>query len=204
MTKLIGPAAQAVAILRIKYRRLNSEKRALKTLLYGPPGTGKTEAALEIAREIAGHSTEIIRVNGKEITLDFVRDFKDRLRIPSLWGGTTVLLADECDRMSNDARDLMLSVLDMMPGGVAFIGTSNEDMINDSNMKTERFQTRLQPIPVGPPSENEISAHLAELFPSIPAGTLAQISQCSQGNVRAAFLDAENFLDFQEVATLAA
>ena len=200
--KLIGPAAQAVAILRVKYRRIHADNRALKTLLYGPPGTGKTEAALALAREIAGHSTEIIRVNGKEITLDFVRDFKDRLRIPSLFGGTTVLLADECDRMTADARDLMLSGLDLMPAGVAFIGTSNEDMVSDSAMKSERFQTRLQPIPVGRPDEKEIAEHLGGLFPTIPAATLADIATCSQGNVRAAILDAENFLDFQEVAAM--
>jgi DNA polymerase III delta prime subunit len=204
MPKLIGPAARAIAILRVKFQRLNGEKRALKALLYGPPGTGKTEVAMALAREIAGHSTDIMRVNGKEITLEFVRGFKDRLRIPSLFGGTTVLLADECDRMTADARDLMLSVLDLMPHGVAFIGTSNEDMISDSAMKTERFQTRLQPIPVGPPSEKEIADYLGELFPGIPAATVAQIAQCSQGNVRAAVLDAENFLDFQEAAALAA
>lgn len=194
---LIGPAAIVLRVLRVQAQRHIAQSRALKTLLYGPWGTGKTTVADTLALDLAGTPENIERVNGKEMTIDYTRDLKRRLGHRPLLGDRFVIIANECDAMTPDARDLWLSLLDELPPHFAWIGTSNMEMVNDPKLKNARFQTRLIPHEVGAPAPAEIAAHLTELFPDLPADTALEIGQKCEGCVRSAKLDAENFLDYQ-------
>lgn len=199
-TPLIGPAATALKVLRVKASRLAAEKRPLKCLLYGPHGTGKTETALTLARELAGDGSNIERMNGKEISIDYARQLKSRMHTRPLMGGCFIILADECDGMSMDAKDMILSVLDQMPEWYAFIGTSNLDLVNDPKLRHARFQTRLHTLEVGPPSNDEILAHVLTLHPTVPEAIARKIVELNEGCVRSSLIDAENYLDVQAAA----
>lgn len=191
-TELIGSAAQICAIFEAKAARLKRNVNAsAKVLFYGVPGVGKSHLALKFARDIAGHELAIEHVNGKDVTIDTVRAWLADLSGGSLFGDWQVKIVDELDRCSRDAQDLLLTYLDRLPPCRAFIGTSNLEL----DLLQERFQTRLQQFRVEPPSTDEIVALLRSR--RIPLNIAQQIAVGSGGNVRAALLDAESYLDAQ-------
>ena len=90
------------------------------------------------------------------------------------------------------AQDLLLSWFDEMPTCTAFIGTSN---VNIAAMDV-RFQTRLQHWPLKNPTTEQIADFIARKWKVKPK-IAADIAFGSGGNVRAALLDAESYLDTQ-------
>jgi replication-associated recombination protein RarA len=188
---LIGQA-QRVARAQIgKARRLSCEPAAtMKLLLYGPPGVGKTSVVELIARTLTGSPLSIEDYNGREITVDVVRDWMKQLPYGSLFSSWSVRIVNELDRCSREAQDLLLTYLDRLPPGRAFLGTSNLQM----DLLTERFHTRFQAIKLLPPTTEELTSFLCQRWP-ISQQAAAQIAVGSGGCVRAALADLESYLD---------
>jgi DNA polymerase III delta prime subunit len=188
---LIGQA-QRVAIAQIgKARRLSREPAAtMKLLLYGPPGVGKTSVVELIARTLTGSPLSIEVYNGREITVDVVRDWMKQLPYGSPFSPWSMRIVNELDRCSREAQDLLLTYLDRLPPGRAFLGTSNLQM----DLLTERFHTRFQSIKLLPPTTEELTSFLCQRWP-IRRQAASQIAVGSGGCVRAALADLESFLD---------
>ena len=188
---LIGQARRVAAVQVSKARRLARDPSAtMKLLLYGPPGVGKTSVVELIARELTGSSLAVESFNGREVTVDVVRDWMRALPYGSLFSRWSVRIVNELDRCSREAQDLLLTYLDRLPQGRAFIGTSNLQM----DLLTERFHTRFQAIKLMPPATEEVAAFLMQRWP-VPKPTALQIAVGSGGCVRAALADLESWLD---------
>jgi MoxR-like ATPase len=164
----------------------------MKLLLYGPPGVGKTSVVELVALQLAGTPLAIEDYNGREVTVDVVRQWMTQLPYGSLFGDWSVKVVNELDRCSREAQDLLLTYLDRLPPGRAFLGTSNLQL----DLLTERFQTRFQAIKLLPPTTEELAVFLASRWP-VPAATATQIAVGSGGCVRAALADLESWLDQQ-------
>jgi MoxR-like ATPase len=176
-----------------KAGRLTADASAtMKLLLYGPPGVGKTSVVELVALQLAGTPLAIEDYNGREVTVDVVRQWMTQLPYGSLFGDWSVKVVNELDRCSREAQDLLLTYLDRLPPGRAFLGTSNLQL----DLLTERFQTRFQAIKLLPPTTEELAAFLAARW-SVPAATATQIAVGSGGCVRAALADLESWLDQQ-------
>lgn len=119
----------------------------LKLLISGAPGIGKTSLVNMIARTLASHPVGIEDVNGKEVGLELAREWTRSLAYGSLFGSWSVKVVNELDRCSKDAQDMLLTYLDRMKPGHAFLGTTNLDL----GSLTERFQTRFQSVRLQPP-----------------------------------------------------
>ena len=91
-----------------------------------------------------------------------------------------------------ELRTLLLTYLDRLPPGRAFLGTSNLQL----DLLTERFQTRFQAIKLLPPTTEELAAFLSAHW-AVPSVTATQIAVGSGGCVRAALADLESYLDHQ-------
>ena len=142
---LIGQARDVCAAQDAKARRLcDARNAACKLLLYGPPGVGKTSVAELVAIALTGEKLSIESYNGKEVTVDAVREWMTTLAYGSLFSHWSVKIVNELDRCSKDAQDILLSYLDKLPPGKALIGTSNLQL----DLLTERFQTRFQSIKI--------------------------------------------------------
>ena len=188
---LIGQAKRVAATQIAKAKRLRCDSRAtMKLLLYGPPGVGKTSVVELVARELTGSSLAVEDYNGREVTVEVVREWMRALPYGSLFSSWSVRIVNELDRCSSEAQDLLLTYLDRLPPGRAFLGTSNLQL----DLLTERFQTRFQAIKLLPPSTEELATFLIARWP-IPAGVSLQIAVGSGGCVRAALADLESWLD---------
>ena len=190
---LIGQAGLVARAQCRKAERLTAEAAAtMKLLLYGPPGVGKTSVVELVALQLAGTPLAIEDYNGREVTVDVVRQWMTQLPYGSLFGDWSVKVVNELDRCSREAQDLLLTYLDRLPPGRAFLGTSNLQL----DLLTERFQTRFQAIKLLPPTTEELAAFLVARW-SVPTATATQIAVGSGGCVRAALADLESWLDQQ-------
>jgi len=95
--------------------------------------------------------------------------------------GFLVRIVNELDRCSRDAQDLLLTYLDKLTPGRAFIGTSNLQL----DLLTERFQTRFQAIRLAGPDTEEIAESLIRRW-DVDKAVAFQIAVGSGGCVRAA------------------
>jgi DNA polymerase III delta prime subunit len=190
---LIGQAKRVAMAQATKAKRLSSDPSAtMKLLLYGPPGVGKTSVVELVALQLAGTPLSIEDYNGREVTVDLVRDWMRQLPYGSLFSSWSVKIVNELDRCSREAQDLLLTYLDRLPPGRAFLGTSNLQL----DLLTERFQTRFQAIKLLPPTTEELAAFLSAHW-AVPSVTTTQIAVGSGGCVRAALADLESYLDQQ-------
>lgn len=139
-----------------------------------------------IARTLACHPVAIEDVNGKEVGLELAREWTRSLAFGSLFGSWSVKVVNELDRCSKDAQDMLLTYLDRMKPGHAFLGTTNLDL----GSLTERFQTRFQSVRLQPPENEVLAAFLARRW-AAPIATTRMIAAGAAGNVRAAMADLE-------------
>ena len=73
---LIGQAKRVAMAQASKAKRLSSDPSAtMKLLLYGPPGVGKTSVVELVALQLAGTPLAIEDYNGREVTVDLVREW---------------------------------------------------------------------------------------------------------------------------------
>ena len=84
---------------------------------------------------------------------------------------------------------MLLTYLDRMKPGHAFLGTTNLDVAS----LTERFQTRFQPVRLQPPEYEVLAAFLARRW-GAPISITRQIAEGAKGNVRAAMADLEMWM----------
>ena len=161
----------------------------LKLLISGAPGIGKTSLVNLLARTLASHPAAIEDVNGREVGLELAREWTRSLAYASMFGPWSIKVVNELDRCSKDAQDMLLTYLDRMRPGHAFLGTTNLDLTS----LTERFQTRFQSVRLQPPDNEALAAFLARCW-GAPIGITRQIADGAKGNVRAAMADLEMWL----------
>jgi len=183
----VGQAGKVAEMLLRKAERLRaSPDQPLKLLVSGAPGIGKTSLVNLIARALVAHPAAIEDVNGKEVGLELAREWTRSLAYGSLFGSWSVKVVNELDRCSKDAQDMLLTYLDRMKPGHAFLGTTNLDL----GSLTERFQTRFQSVRLQPPENEALAAFLTRRW-GAPIGITRQIAEGAAGNVRAAMADLE-------------
>jgi replication-associated recombination protein RarA len=186
----VGQAGVVAEKLLGKAARLKTNPdQPLKLLVSGAPGIGKTSLVNLIARTLAAHPAAIEDINGREVGLDLARDWTRSLAYGSLFGPWSVKVVNELDRCSKDAQDMLLTYLDRLPPGHAFLGTTNLHI----GSLTERFQTRFQSIRLQPPANEALAQFLARRWDA-PISITRKIAEGANGNVRAAMADLEMWM----------
>lgn len=190
---LIGPAKRVAEILVKKITSHKSGKidKMLPVLLYGPPGTGKSTTAEIIALQMAGHPMAVERINGQEMTVDRVRDWRRNSPYRPLFGEMNVKMVDEIDQASKAALGELRTYLDTMQKGTCFIATTNKrpDELDES------VQTRFYDLECDCVSTDDVVQYIMSKHSRIPECVAKEIAKHSQGNVRVAEIDAMKYED---------
>ena len=91
-------------------------------LFSGPSGCGKTTVARIIKRKIGCGNHDFKDINCADFRgIDMVRDIRQRMTLSPIDGECLVWLIDECHKLSNDAMNAMLKILEDTPDHVYFM-----------------------------------------------------------------------------------
>src|SRR5581483_5389460 len=152
---LIGEAAKVgAALLKTPWGKSGT----IKVLLFGGPGCGKSSIVKMLCGRLATNKWNIEKINGRNLTIEVVRDWERATHYGTLFGGWKIKHIEEVDLVAQVAQDLMLTYLDDLPPENAVIGTSNLSL----ETLTERFQTRFQLIHLHGPSNDELAHWLVK------------------------------------------
>lgn len=193
---IIGPAAVALAAMK----SLVATRDRVAILTDGNPGIGKTLALDLLAAHICPVPFAVERVNGQSLTVDLVRQWRDRAAYGNLFADWTIKRVDELDAASGQATAEMLSFLDYLPARVAILASTNEFAKLQSASKG-RLETRFHRFHVEAPSIQQATVFLrsrygipAKIAEKISLGTVPDGCLATEGcNLRAAVHDAESY-----------
>ncbi|HZQ46539.1 MAG TPA: ATP-binding protein [Verrucomicrobiae bacterium] len=187
---LLSPASDLATRSIAHAKRIAHDPKAhFKVCFYGPRGTGKTSLVNMVADMLAAHPTDIQRINGRNVTIEVVREWQ--IGSHYLFGGWQVKIINELDLVPMAAQELMLSCLDELPPRFAVIGTSNED----ASTLSERFVSRFQAVKVSAPDQDTLKAWLVRKW-KLPKSAAHWIALSSCGDVRQALNQATSYLQF--------
>jgi DNA polymerase-3 subunit gamma/tau len=96
-------------------------------LLSGPTGCGKTTIARIISKELGCDPIDMKEINAANFRgIDTVREIIDSSKYFGMGGGTRVWLVDEIHKMTNDAQNAILKLLEDTPKHCYFILCTTE------------------------------------------------------------------------------
>lgn len=200
---LIGPVLDIANLLRA----LLKKKRLHAALLHGPPGVGKSHLLDLLALEITASPHAIEQVNGQSLSVDLVREWRERGGYGNLFSKWTIKRVDEFDCASPQARNEVLSLLDYLPPHTLVLATTN-DYAALRGADNRRLESRFKCLAVAGPDARTAADYLrrqfrvsAEVAAEIVKGALPDNSLGFDGvNMRQAIEDAQSWLAAREVA----
>lgn len=201
---LIGPAVSFLETARVVAGRHDR----FGILAYGSPGVGKTHALDQLAAELTGSPFAVEHVNGQSLTVDLVRQWRERGVYGNLFSDWTVKRIDELDHAGGSASAELLSLLDYLAPRTCILATTN-DYAKLRAASKGRLETRFKVFRVDGPSVEEAASYLRSRF-KIPATVAREISRAAvpegclptEGvNMRACVEDAEGYIAARVVAS---
>lgn len=198
MEEVVGNESTKASIQTIIDRP--PEKRPRSYLFQGPKGCGKTTLARILGQAFGcelGNIEEYNTANTRGI--DTIRNIDSNCRFLPLAGGSRVYLIDECHKLTNDAQNALLKVLEDTPKHVYFMLCTTDPqkliapVIDRCTTFSVRALTRSQLITL---MENILKK---EGF-DIPIKVLREVSRAAAGSPRKSLviLDTIMYLDNEE------
>lgn len=203
---LIGPAASVLEAARALVR--SNDRLAILT--HGNPGGGKSHLLDLLARDLTGGSPFAIeQCNGQSVSVDLVRQWRERGGYGNLFADWTVKRIDELDHAGGSASAELLTFLDYLPKNVAILASTN-DYGKLRAASKGRLETRFKVLRVDSPSIEQAVAYLRQQFKltakvadAIARGAVPDGCLPSEGvNMRACVEDARTYIAARSVAAV--
>lgn len=163
-------------------------------LLSGPTGCGKTTIARIIASKLNCVGGDLQEIDSADFRgIDTVRDIRKQSQYAPLESTCRVWIIDECHKMTNDAQNALLKILEDTPSHIYFVlcTTDPQKLLPTIKGRCSQFQ-------VSPLNENQMISLLRTTVKlegrSLPKIVYEQIAQDSLGYSRNALQILEQVL----------
>lgn len=161
-------------------------------LFTGPSGCGKTTLGRIVASRLGCAAADLREIDSADFRgIDSIRDIRQQARLKPMAGNVRVWLLDEVHKLTNDAQNALLKILEDTPAHVYFILCTTDP---EKLLKT--IKSRCTPFTVSALSERQMTRYLKGVVDAerdateedFPEEAYKLIHESSQGHVRAAMV----------------
>lgn len=169
------------------WNALKSKTLAHSILFSGPSGCGKTTLMKILARLLKCSERDFVHINTANFRgIDTVRQIQTQMQLQPMAGSVRIFSIDECHKLSNDAQNAMLMMLEDTPDHVYFMlaTTDPHKLIKAILTRCTEYKLKL----VGEKDIYKVLKAICakEQFTHIPDRLLLKIADASEGSVRKA------------------
>jgi DNA polymerase III gamma/tau subunit len=116
-------------------------------MFIGPSGVGKTTLARILRKPLGCHPSAFTEVNCADIRgIENIRDIRSRMGLRPMQGDSKIWLIDECHKLTNDAQNALLKMLEDTPENVYFILCTTDPHKVIKTVRTRCTEITLKPI----------------------------------------------------------
>ena len=167
-------------------------------IISGPFGLGKTTLARILKKKLDIHDLEYKEMNLASVTgIDNVRDIEIDTRTKPLFSKFKMYVLDECQKLSKNALDALLKVIEDCPDFCIFLFCTTEPEKIPKGIHSRCPKFELKPL-----SEDEIGILLTKVSSSldynINEAIIKKIHEASEGSPRTALSILEGILNIPE------
>jgi len=133
------------SLIRTLETLLSSDDCPHSFLLHGPTGCGKTTIARIIATRLNCTGTDLREINSADFRgIDTIRDLYQQSNFMPIEGDCRVWIIDECHKMTNDAQNALLKILEEPPEHVYFVlcTTDPQKLLATIKGRCSQFQVK--------------------------------------------------------------
>lgn len=185
--KLVDVVGQDTAVGQIR-KALKAGKFAHAVLLSGPTGTGKTTLMRIIRKWLKCHERDYKEINTANFKgIDTIRELQKILPLNPFSGECRVIGIDECHKLTNDAQNAILKMLEDTPDHVYFIlGTTDPHKLLAPVLGrcTEYKLRNIAPDVLEPLIRKVIAAEKL----TVSDGVIEEIASAAEGSARKALV----------------